>query len=148
MRASARPAPGGRVYTPAILTLAGIVGVSFLGIGFVMPLRALYAQRVGASGVEIGLMASVALLTASLAAPPVGRLTHRFGPRTVLWVGVLCHAALVLLYIPTRQPLLLIGLRGLEGIAIVAVLPPARALMNTLAPAHRQGEALGLIGSA
>jgi MFS family permease len=148
MRASARPAPGGRVYTPAILTLAGVVGVSFLGIGFVMPLRALYAQRAGATGVEIGLMASVALLTASLAAPPVGRLTQRFGPRTVLWVGVLCHAALVLLYIPTRQPLLLIGLRGLEGIAIVAVLPPARALMNTLAPAHRQGEALGLIGSA
>jgi MFS family permease len=148
MRASARPSLGGRVYTPAILTLAGIVGVSFLGIGFVMPLRALYAQRVGASSVEIGLMASVALLTASLAAPPVGRLTQRFGPRTVLWAGVLCHAALVLLYIPAQHPLLLIGLRGLEGIAIVAVLPPARALMNTLAPAHRQGEALGLIGSA
>jgi MFS family permease len=148
MGTPARPATGGRVYTPAILTLAGIVGVSFLGIGFVMPLRALYAQRVGASGVEIGLMASVALLTASLAAPPVGRLTHRFGPRRVLWVGVLCHALLVLLYIPAQQPLLLIGLRGLEGIAIVAVLPPARALMNMLAPAHRQGEALGLIGSA
>ncbi|HEY7984880.1 MAG TPA: MFS transporter [Ktedonobacterales bacterium] len=148
MRPAPHPVAGGRVYTPAILTLAGIVGVSFLGIGFVMPLRALYAQRVGASSVEIGLMASVALLTASLAAPPVGRLTQRFGPRKVLWVGVLCHAALVLLYIPAQQPLLLIGLRGLEGIAIVAVLPPARALMNTLAPAHRQGEALGLIGSA
>jgi MFS family permease len=136
------------IYTPSILLLALTVGTSFLGLGFVMPLRALYAQRIGASSVEIGLMASVALLTGFLAAPGIGWLGDRFGHRAVLWLGVLAHALLVLAYIPVRDPLLLIGLRGLEGIAIMSVLPPSRALMNALAPAKRQGEAQGLLSSA
>jgi MFS family permease len=42
----------------------------------------------------------------------------------------------------------LIGLRGLEGIASVSVLPPTRAMMNLLAPRDRQGEALGLLSAA
>ena len=137
-----------KVYTPPVLLLAVIVGISFLGLGFVMPLRALYGLEIGASSGEIGLMASVALLTGFLAAPPLGWLTDRVGARPMLAVGVLAHAVLVLAYVPVRNPELLIVLRGLEGIAIVAVLPPARALMNAVAPKTRQGEALGLLGSA
>src|SRR5690348_16273724 len=113
-----------------------------------MPLRALYGRQIGATSGEIGLMASVALLTGFLAAPGIGWLSDRFGHRTILWIGVLAHALLVLAYIPVGDPVLLIGLRGLEGIAIVSVLPPARALMNTLAPRARQGEALALVSSA
>lgn len=137
-----------RIYTPPVLLLAVTVGISFLGLGFVMPLRALYGRQIGATSGEIGLMASVALLTGFLAAPGVGWLSDRFGHRTILWIGVLAHALLVLAYIPVRDPVVLIGLRGLEGIAIVSVLPPARALMNTLAPRSRQGEALALVSSA
>lgn len=137
-----------RIYTPPVLLLAATVGVSFLGLGFVMPLRALYGRQIGATSGEIGLMASVALLTGFLAAPGIGWLSDRFGHRSILWIGVLAHALLVLAYIPVRDPVLLIGLRGLEGIAIVSVLPPARALMNTLAPRSRQGEALALVSSA
>jgi MFS family permease len=137
-----------RIYTPPVLLLAATVGVSFLGLGFVMPLRALYGRQIGATSGEIGLMASVALLTGFLAAPGIGWLSDRFGHRTILWIGVLAHALLVLAYIPVGDPVLLIGLRGLEGIAIVSVLPPARALMNTLAPRSRQGEALALVSSA
>lgn len=137
-----------RIYTAPVLLLAATVGVSFLGLGFVMPLRALYGRQIGATSGEIGLMASVALLTGFLAAPGIGWLSDRFGHRTILWIGVLAHALLVLAYIPVRDPVVLIGLRGLEGIAIVSVLPPARALMNTLAPRSRQGEALALVSSA
>ena len=137
-----------RLYTPAVLLLAAIVGVSFFGAGFVMPLRALYGRSVGANGVEIGLMASSFLLAGFLAAPLIGRLTDRLGAGNVLWVGLLAHALLVLAYIPVQDPILLIGLRALEGIAAAAAYPPARALMNRLAPATRQGEALGMLASA
>jgi DHA1 family multidrug resistance protein-like MFS transporter len=136
------------VYTPAILLLSLTVGVSYLGLGFVMPLRALYSQQVGASSGEIGLMASAALLTGFLAAPPIGWLTDRAGHRRVLWMALFAHAVLVLAYAFVRDPIALIGLRALEGIAIIGVLPPARALMNALAPGSRQGEALGLLSSA
>ncbi|MFI5272817.1 MAG: MFS transporter [Ktedonobacterales bacterium] len=138
----------GGIYTPAVVLLALTVAVSFLGIGFVMPLRALYGVRIGASSVEIGLMASVALLTGFLAAPAIGWLSDRVGHRTVLWLGLAAHGLLILAYIPISDPIQLIALRGLEGIAIVAVVPPARALMTALAPRSRQGEALGLLSSA
>jgi MFS family permease len=137
-----------RLYTPSVLLLAAIVGVSFFGAGFVMPLRALYGRSVGATGVEIGLMASSFLLSGFLAAPLIGRLTDKLGAGNVLWVGLLAHALLVLAYIPAQDPVLLIGVRALEGVAAAAAYPPARALMNRLAPATRQGEALGMLASA
>jgi DHA1 family solute carrier family 18 vesicular amine transporter 1/2 len=140
--------PRVRLYTPPVLLLAAIVGVSFFGAGFVMPLRALYGRSVGATGVEIGLMASSFLLAGFLAAPLIGRLTDRLGAGNVLWVGLLAHALLVLAYIPAQNPIALIGLRALEGIAAAAAYPPARALMNRLAPATRQGEAQGMLASA
>jgi hypothetical protein len=37
------------IYTPAVLMLVIIVGISFLGLGLVMPLRALYGRQKGAT---------------------------------------------------------------------------------------------------
>lgn len=55
---------------------------------------------------------------------------------------------IILAYIPAQSLTVIVALRALEGIATVAVLPPARAMMNTLAPATRQSEALGLLTTA
>jgi MFS family permease len=148
LRALRRRPAGSGVYTPAILLLAFVVGTSFLGVGFILPLRALYGRSVGASSGEIGLMASSALLTGFLSAPIIGRLSDRLGHGYVLFVGLVVHTLLVLAYIPIENPVLLIALRGLEGIAVVGILPPARALANTLAPPTRQAETLGLLSAA
>ncbi|HEY7124628.1 MAG TPA: MFS transporter [Ktedonobacterales bacterium] len=136
------------LYTPALLLLVVIVGISYLGLGFISPLRALYGREVGASSAEIGFMAAAAMLSGILATPAVGRLGDRFGQKRVLWVGLLMHALLTLAYIPAQHPFWLILIRALEGVAIASVLPPARALANLLAPADRQAEALGVLGAA
>lgn len=136
------------IYTPTVLMLVSIVGVSFLGLGLVMPLRALYGREIGASSTEIGLMTASFLLAGFIASPGIGWLADRFGYKNVLWVGLLLHAVLMLAYIPVQDPILLIGLRAIEGVASVSVLPPTRALMNTIAPKTRQGEALGLLSAA
>ncbi len=148
LRALRQRSASGGVYTPAILLLVFVVGTSFLGVGFILPLRALYGRSVGASSGEIGLMASSALLTGFLSAPLIGRLSDRVGHGYVLFAGLVVHTLLVLAYIFIEDPVLLIALRGLEGIAIVGILPPARALANTLAPPTRQAETLGLLSAA
>lgn len=139
---------GSEVYTPAILLLAAIVGGSFLGLGFIMPLRAMYARDTGSTSIEIGLMTSSYLLASVLIAPLIGQLTDRFGASRILWIGLACHAGVVLTYMAVHSPLLLIALRAAEGATAAAVLPPARALINRLAPRARQGEALGLLGAS
>jgi DHA1 family multidrug resistance protein-like MFS transporter len=136
------------IYTFPVLMLIVIVGVSFLGLGLVMPLRALYGRQIGASSAEIGLMTTSFLLAGFLATPGIGWLSDHFSYKNVLWLGLLLHAVLMLAYIFVQDPIMLIGLRGLEGIASVSVLPPTRAMMNTLAPQGRQGEALGLLSAA
>src|SRR5260221_13760633 len=93
-------------------------------------------------------MTSSFLLAGFLASPAIGWLSDRFGYKNVLWTGLLIHPLLMLPYIPVQDPLLLIGLRALQGIASVSVLPPTRAMMNTLAPNTRQAEALGLLSAA
>ncbi len=148
LRALRQRSVAGGVYTPAILLLVFVVGTSYLGVGFILPLRALYGRSVGASSGEIGLMASSALLTGFLSAPLIGRLSDRLGHGYVLFAGLVVHALLVLAYIPIENPVALIALRGLEGIAVVGIMPPARAIANTLAPPTRQAETLGLMSAA
>jgi len=121
------------IYTFPVLVLIITVGVSYLGLGLVMPLRALYGRQIGASSAEIGLMTTSFLLAGFLATPGIGWLSDRSGYKNVLWIGLLLHAVLMIAYIFVQDPVMLIGLRGLEGIASVSVLPPARAMMNTLA---------------
>ena len=140
--------PPASVYTPAILLLAAIVGGSFLGLGFIMPLRALYARSIGSTAVEIGLMTTAYLLASFLAAPFIGRLTDRLGPSRLLWIGLAGHALVVIAYINVHAPVLFLALRAAEGVTAAAVIPPARAMINRLAPASRQGEALGLLSAA
>ena len=136
------------IYTFPVLVLIITVGISFLGLGLVMPLRALYGRQIGASSGEIGLMTTSFLLAGFLATPGIGWLSDHIGYKNVLWLGLLMHAALMIAYIFVQDPVMLIGLRSLEGVASVSVLPPTRAMMNTLAPRGRQGEALGLLGAA
>jgi MFS family permease len=50
--------------------------------------------------------------------------------------------------VPVTSPGALITLRALEGVSAAGVLTPARALMNTVAPPDRYGEALGLVTTA
>ena len=137
-----------RVYSPATLLLTAVVAMSFLGLGFVMPLRSLYASDMGASGAEVGLMASAFMLSGLLAAPTVGRLSDQVGHARLLWVWLALHSVLVLLYLPVQSPVGLIGLRALEGIAVACAMPPARALMVRLVPPGRQGEGAALISNA
>ncbi len=148
LRGRGRLLRGSEVYTPVLLLLAAIVGGSFLGLGFIMPLRSMYARDTGSTSIEIGLMTTSYLLASVLIAPLIGRLTDRFGASRILWIGLACHAVVVLAYMAVHSPVLLIALRAAEGATAAAVLPPARALINRLAPSARQGEALGLLGAS
>ena len=136
------------IYTPLVMLLTFTIGISYMGLGFVMPLQTLYSRQIGATSTEIGLMTAAPLLTGILVAPLIGGTIDHLGHRTVLWSGLSLHACLFLTYTLVHIPTWLIVLRATEGITIVCILPPARSLMNTLAPNTRQGEALGLLSAA
>jgi MFS family permease len=136
------------LYTLPAIVLLTAVAFSFVGLGFVMPLRTLYAREIGASSVEVGLMATSFLLASFAVTPAIGWLSDRVGYRNILGLSLLTYAWLLAAYVPVTSPGALIALRALEGVSAAGVLTPARALMNTLAPPDRYGEALGLVSTA
>src|SRR5437899_12862681 len=79
------------IYTFPVLALIITVGVSYLGLGLVMPLRALYGRQIGASSAEIGLMTTSVLLAGLRARPALGWPSRRSGHTNVLWTGLLCR---------------------------------------------------------
>jgi MFS family permease len=144
-----RSRPSGRFLGGRGVALLIAVVISFLSLGFLVPLYSLYARdAIGASSAQIGLMASAFLVAGLVSAPVVGLLADRLGHGRVLWMALLTHAVIVVGYIAATRPHHLLVLRVLEGAAAMGVLPPARALMNGFAPRHRQAEALGLVSAA
>ena len=136
------------LYTLPAIVLLTAVAFSFVGLGFVMPLRTLYAREIGASSVEVGLMATSFLLASFVVTPAIGWLSDPVGYRNILGLSLLTYAWLLAAYVPVTSPGALIALRALEGVSAAGVLTPARALMNTVAPPERYGEALGLVTTA
>ena len=63
--------------------------VDVLGLTMMMPLLPFYAQHLGATPFDVGLLISVYALFQLLAGPPLGNLSDRFGRKPVLLVSQL-----------------------------------------------------------
>jgi MFS family permease len=79
---------------------------------------------------------------------PMAYVADRFGRRRLIVVAVLGHGLLALLYLLHLSPLLLVGVRFLQGLANGAVGPAVRAMVSDLVPDKHRGEAFGAIASA
>jgi MFS family permease len=130
-----------------LLAVSLAVAAAYTGIGMVGPVRVLYAQSQGASLEVIGAMASAFLIANFVAQYPTGWLADRWGRRRVMLIGLCLQAALSLMYLPIRDPILFVVLRAVEGLAAASVLPSARALIADATPLEQRGRAYGLFGA-
>jgi MFS transporter, DHA1 family, solute carrier family 18 (vesicular amine transporter), member 1/2 len=145
------------IYTFPVLMLIVIVGISFLGLGLVMPLRALYGRQIGASSTEIGLMTTSFLLAGFLATPGIGWLSDHFGYKNVLWLflaGFSLTGVIFCVYsLPsvTAWPIILISIG--EGVVTSLARTSLDGLLADVIPHQALGKvqanfsAAGLIGN-
>jgi MFS family permease len=131
----------------ALLAISLSVGISFVGVGMVLPVRILYAQAHGASLAIIGAMASSFLLSSFLFQYPVGWLADLWGRKTVMVAGLGAQAIISILYLVFADPIAFVVLRFLEGAVFASTTPAARALVADIVPDERRGEAYGIFGS-
>jgi MFS family permease len=133
---------------PALVTvcLAGFVGnISF---SLLFPVLPYYAQGMGASPSEVGLiLASYSYVTA-VALVPFGLLSDRIGHRRMLIVGLALYTLAPLLY-PLASNLPQLGfIRAFHGLACAVFSPAAIALALDTSTPDRWGEALGWFTTA
>jgi multidrug resistance protein len=123
--------------------LAITMFISMLGFGFILPLLPIYADTLGASGVELGLIFSVTSFSNLVFLPFMGHLSDRYGRKLFLCLGlfILSLSSFGLIYAQNIHHLVM--LRALQGFAMSMHLPVAQAYLGDMTPVGEEGRWMG-----
>ncbi|MBL8685373.1 MAG: MFS transporter [Myxococcales bacterium] len=121
--------------------------IDLLGFGLTIPLLPFYAQRYGASALEVSLLFASFSLMGFLFVPVWGELSDRVGRRPVLLTSIAATSlSMLLLAFADSYPLLLLS-RILQGI-MTANLSTLQAYIADVTKPEDRGRAMGMIGAA
>ncbi len=136
-----------RMNRKAFVVLVGSMFISMMGMGLVTPFLPIYANTMGASGMEVGLIQAAFSITGIGTLLFVGRLSDRYGRKSFLSGGltILAIASFGLLY--ATRPLHLILWRFFQGLGASAHLPIAQAYLGDITPTGREGRWMGYFNS-
>ncbi len=141
-RASERPP-----LPPGFWTLWTTVAIDLIGFGIVVPILGRYAERFGASGLQVGLLFAAFSLAQLVFSPILGRLSDRVGRKPVIVVSLVGTAiASVITGAASALWMLFLG-RVIDG-ASGASVAVAQAAVSDLAPPQERARLLGLLGAA
>ncbi len=121
--------------------------LDLVGFGIILPVLPLYAKSLGASEIEIGLIAASFSLMTLLWSPLMGRWSDRIGRRPVLIVCIAINAAGYALFAHASTLAMLIVSRMLNGIGASNISVAQAYIADTTAGSDR-ARSLGLIGAA
>lgn len=129
------------------VTLWSTVALDLVGFGIVVPILGRYAERFGASGLEVGLLFASFSLAQLVCAPLLGRLSDRIGRKPVIMISLLGTAVGSFVTAAAGALWVLFLGRILDGAsgASVAVVQGA---VTDIAPVEDRPRLLGLIGAA
>ena len=125
----------------AILTSA--MFISMMGFGFIMPLLPIYAQTMGASGIELGLISAASSFSNLIFLPIMGTLSDRFDRKIFLCAGLIILSLVMFGFNWATTTTQLIMLRALQGFAMSMHLPVAQAYLGDLTPHGEEGRWMG-----
>jgi len=136
--------PGGRGTLVVVFTT---VLIDFAGFGVLIPVLPLYADRLGASAFEVGLLVTVYALAQLLFLPAWGWLSDRVGRRPVL-LASLAGTVAAYVWLATATSLeALYGARVLAGFFAAAV-GTAQAVVTDVTPPDQRARGMGLVGAS
>jgi len=117
--------------------------ISMLGMGIVNPFLPIYANTMGASNLEVGLIQAAFSITGIGTLVFIGRLSDRYGRKSFLSGGltVLAVSSIGLMY--AYDPLHLILWRFVQGLGAAAHLPIAQAYLGDITPEGDEGRWMG-----
>jgi DHA1 family multidrug resistance protein-like MFS transporter len=127
----------------AFIVLVATMFISMLAMGIVSPFLPIYAEDLGASNLEIGLIQASFSIAGIGTLLFVGRWSDRLGRKPFLLIGltVLTLSSVGLIY--ADSPLLLIIIRFIQGLGATAHLPIAQAYLGDITPEGGEGRWMG-----
>lgn len=127
----------------AFFVIASAMFISMLGMGIVTPFLPIYADQLGASPLEIGLVQAGFSISNMFSLPFVGRLSDRIGRKVFLSAGLAILMLSSLGFIWAKNPAQLILTRLFQGMGASAHLPIAQAYLGDITPEGGEGKWMG-----
>ena len=109
----------------AILSLT--LGIVMLGFGMVMPIMPFYAESMGASATQLGLLVAISPFIQLVASPVWGSISDRHGRKPVLAAGLLGYGISMLLFGLSTELWMLFVARGVGALLSAATMPTTMA---------------------
>ena len=131
-----------------LLVLFLAIFIVMMGFGIVLPVLQFYARGVGATPLEIGLLATSYAAMQFIFAPLWGAASDRVGRRPVFSVGLLGYAVSFVLFGLAHHVWQLFFARILGGVLSAATLPTAMAYVGDTTSEDRRGGGMGMMGAA
>jgi len=132
----------------ALITLFMSMFVVMVGMACIAPFLSIYAEKFGATGVQISLIFAGFSLGRSLFAPYLGSLSDRYGRRIMLLIGLAGYGLVSFAFLQTRSPLGLFFDRFLQGVSGAMVFPVVLAYVGEISPQDKEGTYMGIINIA
>jgi MFS transporter, DHA1 family, tetracycline resistance protein len=123
------------------------VAIDLIGFGIVVPILGRYAERFGASGLEVGLLFASFSLAQLVFSPILGRLSDRIGRKPVILVSLLGTAVGSFITGAAGSLWLLFVGRIIDGASGASVAVAQGAVTDVASPEQRP-RLLGLLGAA
>lgn len=132
----------------ALPILFAIMFLVMVGFGIIIPVIPFYAEEIGASPTELGLLMAVYSFMQLLFAPVWGRVSDRIGRKPVMLIGILGLALSFFLMGLASELWMLFAARIIGGMLSAANMPTAMAYVADITSEEDRGKGMGIIGAA
>lgn len=130
-----------------LLLMALTVFIDLVGFGIILPLLPFWAEKLGASPIEVGLILTIYAVAQFLFTPVLGALSDRFGRRPVIIASLLIEAVSFALSALAGSLLMLLLARFIGGVG-ASNMSSAQAVVADVTPPEGRARGMGLIGAA
>ena len=132
----------------ALPILFALMFLVMVGFGIIIPVLPFYAEEIGASPTELGLLMAVYSLMQLIFAPMWGKVSDRIGRKPVIMIGTLGLALSFFLMAISTQLWMLFVARIIGGVLSSANMPTVMAYAADITSEEDRGKGMGIVGAA
>ncbi|MDF2791932.1 MAG: major facilitator transporter [Neobacillus sp.] len=119
-----------------------------IGFGIIIPVLPFYAEKMGASPTQLGLLMAVYSLMQLIFAPFWGKLSDRIGRKPIMMIGIAGLSLSFFIQAMATELWMLFAARIIGGVLSSANMPTAMAYVADITTPENRGKGMGIIGAA
>jgi MFS transporter, DHA1 family, multidrug resistance protein len=119
-----------------------------IGFGIIIPVLPFYAEEMGASPTQLGLLMAVYSLMQLIFAPFWGKLSDRIGRKPIMMIGIAGLSLSFFMQAMATELWMLFAARIIGGLLSSANMPTAMAYVADITTPENRGKGMGIVGAA